>query len=120
MRKSSATDTRQRAPFSDASLASLLSALANEDRLCLLRALVRAGPTGLPAGALAEALSASPSRTSFHLAALAEHGIVRSERKARQVIYRVDFPLIGAMIDYFVEDCCAGDDALKACCATCC
>ncbi|MEP0508786.1 MAG: transcriptional regulator, partial [Aurantimonas coralicida] len=47
-----------------------LAALAHADRLAAFRALVQAGPEGLPSGVIAERLGAAPTRMSFHLAAL--------------------------------------------------
>ncbi|MEM1066074.1 MAG: helix-turn-helix transcriptional regulator [Pseudomonadota bacterium] len=93
-----------------------LSALANPARLSAIRALVRAGPTGLSAGAIAKAIGASPSQASFHLSALYDAGLVTSERQAREIRYRVAFARIGALIDYLLNDCCAGDPAVVACC----
>lgn len=93
-----------------------LSALAHPARLAAIRALVRAGPEGLAAGALAKAIGATPSNASFHLTALSEAGLVTAERNAREIRYRVAFARIGALIDYLMNDCCAGDPALAACC----
>lgn len=93
-----------------------LSALANESRLRLVKALVRAGPDGLPAGQIAQAIDATPSRTSFHLAALTEAGLLSPTRVARNVIYRVDFGAMGALMGYLLHDCCAGDPKVRACC----
>ncbi|MEL6644698.1 MAG: metalloregulator ArsR/SmtB family transcription factor [Pseudomonadota bacterium] len=94
----------------------LLGSLANPARLSAIRALVRAGPEGLPAGTVAKAMSASPSQASFHLANLANAGLVTSERHAREIRYRIAYERIGALIDYLFHDCCAGDPALSACC----
>lgn len=93
-----------------------LSALANPARLATIRALVRAGPSGLAAGAIARDIGASPSQASFHLAALSEAGLVTSTRHAREIRYRIAYQRIGALIDYLMNDCCAGDPALRACC----
>jgi ArsR family transcriptional regulator, arsenate/arsenite/antimonite-responsive transcriptional repressor len=46
---------------------SAFSALAQETRLRIVRLLVSAGPDGLPAGAVGEAVGASSSNLSFHL-----------------------------------------------------
>ena len=62
---------------------SAFSALSNPSRLTVVRLLVKAGPDGMPAGDIAEALSASPSQTSFHLSALSESGLIVSQRQAR-------------------------------------
>ncbi|MGZ8240644.1 MAG: ArsR/SmtB family transcription factor [Methylobacter sp.] len=44
-----------------------LSALAQESRLMIYRALVQAGPEGLAAGRISEATGIAPSSLSFHL-----------------------------------------------------
>ena len=48
-----------------------LSALAQESRLSIFRLLVGAGPAGLAAGSIGEALDLPPATLSFHLAGLA-------------------------------------------------
>lgn len=93
-----------------------LSALANQTRLRILKALVKAGPRGLPAGEIAAAVAASPSRTSFHLSNMAEAGLVTQERAARTITYRVDFAAMGALLGYLLHDCCAGDPRVQDCC----
>lgn len=86
-----------------------LSALAQELRLRAFRTLVGAGPQGLTAGALAEALDISPSALSFHLKELAHAGLVSSEPSGRYLIYRADFPNMQNLLDYLTEHCCQGD-----------
>ena len=54
--------------------AAIFGALAQETRLGVLRLLIAAGPTGLPAGEIAEQLRVPASTTSFHLAALERTG----------------------------------------------
>ena len=52
----------------DASQAiSAFAALAQETRLSIVKRLVRAGPDGVSAGDIAEAVKVSPSNVSFHL-----------------------------------------------------
>lgn len=94
----------------------LFGALSNPDRLRVLRALVRAGPKGLAAGEIAAALGATPSRASFHLAALSEAGLVCSEREARKIRYRVAFDALGSLMRYLLLECCADSPALRRCC----
>lgn len=96
--------------------AALFGALSNDDRLRVIRALVRAGPDGLAAGEIAEAIGASPSRASFHLSTLSEAGFVHAERQARSLRYRVDFDRIGALMRFLLEECCAGHPVLRSCC----
>jgi SAM-dependent methyltransferase len=70
---------------------SALAALAQETRLDLFRLLVRAGPEGLPAGAIAEALETPSATLSFHLKELRSAGLIRCEREGRSRIYRRAF-----------------------------
>ena len=91
-------------------------ALSNKTRLAVLRRLVVAGPEGLSAGAVAEAVGASPSRASFHLSALAEAGLVETERRSRTIIYRAGFSTLGALVTFLLEDCCGGSAEVKRCC----
>lgn len=94
----------------------LFHALSNPDRLNVIRALVIAGPTGLSAGDIARQISASPSRASFHLAALSEVGLIHSERQSRSVLYNIDFRRVAALMTFLMDDCCNGSPDLKACC----
>jgi len=96
--------------------APLFDALSNADRLDVIRALVEAGQTGLNAGDIARTLGASPSRTSFHLTALARAGIVTRERRARSQTYRINFETLGGLISFLMRDCCQGSVELQACC----
>ena len=91
------------------SAVSAFEALAHERRLSVFRLLVKAGPDGLNAGAIAEDLGALPNTMSSHLAKLSRAGIVTSERDGRHVIYRADFDAIGQLIVYLMEDCCNGN-----------
>lgn len=92
-------------------------ALSNETRLRVIKLLVAAGPDGCSAGEIAEQIAASPSRASFHLSALSETGMVRSERQARSIRYMVDFETLGSLAQFLLEDCCQGNETARACCA---
>ncbi|MCI0585970.1 MAG: helix-turn-helix domain-containing protein [Planctomycetes bacterium] len=85
-----------------------LAALAHATRLAVFRALVRAGPAGVPAGALSQRLAVPPATLSFHLAALARAGLVASRREGRSIRYAADFRAMRALVDFLTEDCCAG------------
>ena len=92
------------------------AALASAPRLAVLNRLVRAGPAGMTAGALAEAIGASPSRMSFHLSTLAEAGLIEGKRQARQILYRARFRALGDLARYLLHDCCADHPEVLACC----
>lgn len=85
-----------------------LGALAQEHRLSAYRLLVQAGPDGIPAGALAEAVGAPASSMSFHLAQLANAGLVTSRRESRSIIYSANYDAMNALMGYLSENCCGG------------
>ena len=85
-----------------------LSALAQETRLKAYRLLVEAGPEGLPAGRVGEALDLPPATLSFHLAHLTRAGLARSRQDGRFVIYSADFQNMNALVGYLTENCCGG------------
>ncbi len=85
-----------------------LSALAQESRLDVFRLLVCEGETGLPAGEIARALSVPHNTLSTHLALLTAAGLLRSESRGRQVIYRVDIDGMRGLSGFLLEDCCQG------------
>jgi arsenate reductase len=70
-----------------ASAAAAFAALGQPTRLALIQNLQGAGPEGLPAGEIAEALSVPPSTLSFHLRALEDAGLITPHRQGRQVLY---------------------------------
>jgi DNA-binding transcriptional ArsR family regulator len=83
-----------------------LGALAQERRLDVFRRLVRAGGTGMPAGALANELSIAPATLSFHLKELRNAGLVTSVREGRSIRYAPDFGAIAEVVAYLGENCC--------------
>jgi DNA-binding transcriptional ArsR family regulator len=84
------------------------AALAQESRLRIVRLLVKAGPEGMPAGALGEAVSASSSNVSFHLKELEQAGLIQSRRQSRSIIYSAAYPALSHLIRFLLEDCCGG------------
>ena len=87
-----------------------LGALAQENRLALFRLLVQVGAKGMAAGAIAEKLGVPNSSLSFHLAQLKNAGLILQERQHRSLIYRANYPAMNALVDYLMENCCAGAD----------
>ncbi len=95
-----------------------LGALAHENRLAIYRMLVGQGPSGLPAGTIAERLGIPPSSLTFHLQQLLHAGLVTQRRASRQLIYAADFAAMDGLVAYLTENCCARGQA--AACAPCC
>ena len=85
-----------------------LGALAQETRLKAFRLLVEAGPDGLPAGLIAEALGVPGPTLSFHLAQLTHAGLILQRRDSRSLIYSANFPAMNTLVAYLTENCCGG------------
>jgi len=85
-----------------------LDALAHETRLEAFRALVQAGPEGLPAGALSDLLEVPSATLSFHLKELKGAGVVSCRREGRSLIYGPNFEATSALIEFLSENCCGG------------
>jgi ArsR family transcriptional regulator, arsenate/arsenite/antimonite-responsive transcriptional repressor len=85
-----------------------LAGLSHETRLDIYRLLVEAGPSGMPAGRIAERLRLAPPTLSFHLNHLQHAGLVDHERDGRWLIYAADFGRVRDLIAYLTENCCAG------------
>ncbi|MEZ5896348.1 MAG: metalloregulator ArsR/SmtB family transcription factor [Parvularculaceae bacterium] len=88
------------------------SALSQEIRLAVFRHLVRAGPGGAAAGALAEEFDVAPPTMSFHLKELANAGLVLSRKQGRSVIYAADYGGVRDLISFMMDECCQGDPRL--------
>lgn len=97
-----------------------LAALAQETRLAAYRLLVQAGPEGLAAGRIADALAVSPATLSFHLKELAHAGLIAGRNDSRYVIYHADYAAMNRLMAYLTEHCCQGAPcAVEApCCPT--
>jgi DNA-binding transcriptional ArsR family regulator len=96
-----------------------LAALAQESRLAVYRLLVEAGPEGMPAGKIGEALGIAPSSLSFHLKELAHAELVTSRQESRFVIYSANFAQMNALLSFMTENCCGGAPCGPDCSAAC-
>jgi DNA-binding transcriptional ArsR family regulator len=86
-----------------------LAALAQESRLATFRLLVEAGPNGLAASRIAEALGMPPSSLSFHLKELSNANLILSRQEGRFVIYAAQFGTMNALLGFLTENCCGGN-----------
>ena len=102
-----------------------LAALAQETRLAIFRALVQAGPEGLAAGRIAEAVGAAASTLSFHLKELAAVGLIKPRQEGRFIYYTADYAVMSELVAFLTEKCCQGmpapqvariGQAVKSCC----
>jgi len=85
-----------------------LAALAQDNRLDVFRLLVRVGPEGMPAGAVASALDLAPNTLTFHFDRLRAAGLITVRREGRSMIYAAQFAQMNALLGFLTENCCAG------------
>jgi DNA-binding transcriptional ArsR family regulator len=90
-----------------------LAALAQDNRLDVFRLLVEAGPEGLSAGSVANALKLAPNTLTFHFDRLRNAGLVTVRREGRSMIYAAQFDTMNALLAYLTDKCCQG--AQEAC-----
>ncbi|WP_454763121.1 ArsR/SmtB family transcription factor [Cupriavidus campinensis] len=86
-----------------------LAALAHGSRLAVFRALVQAGPEGMPAGQIAALLEVPASSLSFHLKELHRAGLVNSRQVGRSVIYTARYETMNDLVGFLTANCCGGN-----------
>ena len=96
-----------------------LAALAQESRLAVFRLLVQAGPKGMAASKIAEALGIPPSSLSFHLKELSQAGLILPRQEGRFIIYAAQFDTMNGLLSFLTENCCGGDPCTPACAPSC-
>ena len=92
--------------------AAALAALGQPTRLELLRVLLNAGPSGLPAGEAADRLGVPSSTMSFHLKALDQAGLIAATRQGNKLIYAARIDRLRAVFAFVSETCCGGEPSL--------
>ena len=92
-----------------------ITALSQDTRLQVVRILVQAGPDGMAAGAIGEAVGgASTSRLSFHLTHLEHAGLIQSRREGRYIIYSAVYSALAGLVGFLLKDCCQGHPEICA------
>lgn len=94
-----------------------LSALANGTRLNLVRMLVETSPGALAQGEIARRLAMTASALAFHLSILVQAELVTARREGRSVLYAANTRVLGALLGYILDDCCAAHPDVRTCCA---
>ena len=94
--------------MNESKVVAALAALAHRHRLRIFRLLVKRGPSGMPAGEIAERVGIGPTNTSFHLKELDRAGLLRATRDGRYVRYAVHVDGMRKLLSYLTEDCCQG------------
>ena len=88
--------------------ASTFAALGSEQRLHVLRTLVRAGPEGLAIGELGERSGITGSTLTHHMKLLAAAGLVEHVKDGRRIIcIAAAFERMQAVSEFLLKECCA-------------
>lgn len=88
--------------------ASAFAALGSEQRLSVLRTLVRAGPEGLSIGDLGERTGVTGSTLTHHMKILSTAGLVKQSRQGRSIICAaVAFDEVQSLSAFLLTECCA-------------
>jgi ArsR family transcriptional regulator, arsenate/arsenite/antimonite-responsive transcriptional repressor len=85
-----------------------LAALAQDNRLDVFRLLVQAGPSGMAAGEVAEALGIAPNTLTFHFDRLREAGLIGVKREGRSLIYAAQYETMNSLLAFLRQNCCTG------------
>ncbi len=93
--------------------AKCLAELGHPARLRAFRLLVRAGPAGLPVKDIQAHLDIPNSTLSHHLSHLMSAGLIRQTREGRILLCQVQYPLIQEVLEFLMEDCCAGIGGIR-------
>ena len=96
------TDTR----LEDAAMA--FAALGSEQRLSVLRALVRVGPEGATIGELGKSVGISGATLTHHVRFLTQAGLVEQTKKGRSIICAaVAYDTVKQLSEFLLSECCA-------------
>lgn len=85
-----------------------LRALGQEHRLAAFRALVQAGPDGMPVGELRVLVGVPGATMTAHLNVLRAARLVVDAREGRVIRVRADYDRMNALLAYLTDNCCAG------------
>ena len=88
--------------------ASAFAALGSEQRLSVLRTLVRAGPDGLSIGDLGTRTGVTGSTLTHHMKILLQAGLVEQEKHGRSIIcVSVAYDRAKVLSEFLMTECCA-------------
>jgi len=93
--------------LSIAQTASAFAALGSEQRLSVLRTLVRAGDDGLSIGELGERTGVTGSTLTHHVKLLVQAGLVDQVKTGRVIRCAIDYDRVRELSKYLLDECCA-------------
>lgn len=83
------------------------SAMGSEQRLEVLKVLIRAGDAGLTVGEIQQRTGMAASTLAHHLKFLAAGGVVDQTRQGRSTFNRADYDRLRELADFILSECCA-------------
>jgi len=94
--------------------ASTFAALGSEQRLTVMRTLVRAGHAGLTIGELGTRSGVTGSTLTHHMKILSQAGLVNQTRKGRQIICAaIAYGELRGLSEFLLRECCADAPSTK-------
>ena len=90
------------------------AAVGSDSRLRVLRALVRAGRSGLNISEIQQRTGIAASTLAHHLRFLNSGGLITQHKQGRSVLNRADYARIEALAEFLTTECCV--DEADACC----
>ncbi len=88
--------------------ASVFAALGSEQRLAVLRIIVRAGSEGLTIGTLGQRSRITGSTLTHHMKILANSGLVNQAKQGRSIIcVAAAYEKVRELSDFLLSECCA-------------
>ncbi len=95
-------------PIGLSEAATTFAALGSEQRLLVLRTLVRAGPEGLAIGELGARSGITGSTLTHHMKLLSAAGLVDQVKDGRRIIcIAAAFERMKVMSEFLLKECCA-------------
>lgn len=89
-------------------VASVFAALGSEQRLLVLRTLVKAGPDGLSIGEIGARTGVTGSTLTHHLRILTQAGVILQTKQGRTVICAaVAYDKVKWLSEFLLTECCS-------------
>lgn len=116
------TDQGQVGEEQVARFADMLTAMGTEHRLRIMRMLLSAHPTGMPASEIGSGLGISPSNLSHHLDKLKNEDLVKVRREGTYLWYSANTSSLQDLLGFLYAECCTRNRAVEptaivnACC----
>lgn len=104
----------QTEPLTILTAAAAFSALGSEQRLQVLRTIVRAGPNGASIGELGKRSGVTGSTLTHHMKILSNAGLVEQSKQGRSIIcVAAAYDEMHALSEFLLSECCADTECVS-------